>query len=99
MFGFSEPYKLGYKPQGGLFYGIRGLIFMWHGEWAAPEVYDVKSGLVFNYFDLENPLWEEYIEMGGDDNDDEAFYKFVRENTDILWDTIDFIKSYFSKEK
>ena len=38
------------------FYGIYGIEFIWHGEWADPElVWHKKS---FNYYDVENTFWE-----------------------------------------
>ena len=98
MLELSKPYKLSYKPRGGLFYGIRGLIFIWHGEWSDPEVYDATSGLVFNSFDLEYPLWDDYRNEGGDTEDLDAFDNYVKENSDKVWECIDYIKSYFNME-
>lgn len=42
------------------FYGIYGIQFIWRGEWSDPEL--IWHGKSFNYFDIENPLWECYNE-------------------------------------
>ena len=42
------------------FYGIRGIHYIYRGDWADPElVWHKKS---FNYYDLENTLWSMYQE-------------------------------------
>lgn len=42
------------------FYGIYGIKYIYHGEWADPElVWHQRS---FNYYDLENTLWSIYQE-------------------------------------
>ena len=42
------------------FYGIRGIQFIWHGEWSDPEL--IWHGKSFNYYDIETPLWSDYLE-------------------------------------
>lgn len=42
------------------FYGIYGIGFVWRGSWADPELIWHKKS--FNYYDLENSLWELYRE-------------------------------------
>lgn len=38
------------------YYGIYPLRFVYHGEWADPEI--VYKGHTFNYWNVENFLWE-----------------------------------------
>ena len=40
--------------------GIPDIIILWHGEWADPEV--CWNGLTRNYYDLDEILWERYVE-------------------------------------
>ena len=68
----------------GCFYGVPGIRFIWHGEWADPEL--EWNGMLFNYFDLETPLWEVYREEcqeAGVPTDDDKFGEWVREHADI----------------
>lgn len=46
--------------------GAEGIEFIYRGEWSDPElVYDGKS---FNYWDIENALWDMFCEEIVDDN-------------------------------
>lgn len=56
------------------FYGIYGIQFIWHGEWSDPEL--IWHGKSFNYYDVENYLWELYKE----DAPDLDFEKWVKKN-------------------
>jgi 6-pyruvoyl-tetrahydropterin synthase len=40
--------------------GIRGIIFLWHGSTADPEL--SYKGMTVNYYDVEDTIWKEYIE-------------------------------------
>lgn len=52
-------------------FGIKGAKFIYHGDWADPEVqYD---GISLNYFDVENILLDEYRELYPDDRNDKGF--------------------------
>lgn len=42
------------------FYGIYGIEFIWHGAWSDPELIWHKKS--FNYFDVENYLYDVYRE-------------------------------------
>lgn len=42
------------------FYGIYGVQFVWHGEWRDPEL--IWHGKSFNYYDVENYLYQIYTE-------------------------------------
>lgn len=48
------------KRQKKWFYGIYGMEFIWHNEWCDPEV--IWHRHRFNYFDIEDPLWDYYRE-------------------------------------
>lgn len=71
------------------FYGIRGIRFIWHGEWADPElIWREKS---FNYYDLEMPLWEAYKEecfMENKTANEDCFPAWVKENADLVRDLL-----------
>lgn len=63
------------------FYGIRGIKYIWHGAWADPElVWHKKS---FNYYDLENSLWELFREdcrQTGSAPDENTFPAWAKKN-------------------
>ena len=65
------------------FYGIYGIEFIWHGCWSDPEL--IWHGHSFNYYDLENALYDEYKEYNPnyDDNDDSDFAVWVKKNAYI----------------
>lgn len=42
------------------FYGIYGIRLIWHGNWSDPEI--IWHNKSFNYYDLETPLYETYLE-------------------------------------
>lgn len=76
------------------FYGIRGIQFIWHGEWSDPELIWHKQS--FNYFDLEDPLWSMYneeCEENGTHPSEDDFCEWVRANAyiarEILQNIID----------
>ncbi|WP_406044103.1 hypothetical protein [Succinimonas sp.] len=63
------------------FYGIRGIQFISHGEWADPEL--IWHGRSFNYYDIEMPLWEVYREEcdeRGERPDEIIFETWVKKN-------------------
>ena len=56
--------------------GVQEIEFIWHGEWADPELeYKDKT---FNYWDVEDALWQDFKEEGGAEDDEEAFDKYVQ---------------------
>ena len=72
--------------------GTEGIEFVSHGAWADPElIYDGKS---FNYWDIDNALWDMFCEEIAKDagisaNDEDAFNKYVQDNAvDFLNDCI-----------
>ena len=63
------------------FYGIYGIEFVWHGAWADPELR--WHGKSFNYYDVENPLWDIYNEECEEENkepNEKEFAVWVKEN-------------------
>lgn len=56
--------------------GIKGVYMIWHGEWKDPEL--SYNGMVVNYYDVENTIWEEYKEDGYDSDDEEEFTKYCQ---------------------
>ena len=63
------------------FYGIYGIRMIWHGAWSDPEL--IWHGKSFNYYDVEIPLYENYIEECTDLNikgNDEDFTAWVKRN-------------------
>lgn len=78
--------------------GAEGIEFVSHGAWADPElIYDGKS---FNYWDIDNALWDMFCEEVAEDagisvnemdpsSREDAFDKYVQNNAvDFLNDCI-----------
>ena len=85
-----------------LFYGVPGVEFIWHGNTADPEV--EYKGDRFNYFDLEEFLWDAFKEVvditGMNDNESEdAFREWVAENNDLVYSELEMLKSMEEPEK
>lgn len=78
--------------------GIPNTRFIWHGEWADPEVLytdDDGDELLFNYYNVEDVLYSEFMDdmsiSDDDPNFDEEFKKYAKENgkrilDDLAWD-------------
>lgn len=63
------------------FYGIYGIRFISHGAWSDPEL--VWHGKSFNYYDVENSLWELFREDCKQENkpvDENIFPAWVKKN-------------------
>ena len=77
-----------------MWHGVPGAIFVWHGEWADPEIYYDYGGeqYVINGSEAEDSLWDyfkEYCEENGINPDehynDEVYGNFAKENAeDVL---------------
>ena len=63
-------------------YGIRGVYFIWHGEWADPEV--SYKGMTVNYYDVEGSLFGTYIDLGSDGD----FKYWAKRNSKLVKETI-----------
>jgi hypothetical protein len=59
------------------FYGIYGIRLIFHEEWSDPEL--VWHGKSFNYYDVENYLWDCYEEECIEEN------REVNENEFAIW--------------
>ena len=72
--------------------GTEGIEYVSHGAWNDPElIYDGKS---FNYWDIDNALWDMFCEeiakgAGVSADDEDAFNEYVQNNAvDFLNDCI-----------
>lgn len=48
------------KTQKQYFYGIKPIIFIWNGAYSDPQI--SYHGKIFNYFTLEDTMWERFME-------------------------------------
>lgn len=73
------------------FYGIEGVRFLSHGEWADPEV--VYKNHVFFAFEVEESLYSMFIDCkGGFNEDDDVWDKleeWVKEDPDVMYCCLD----------
>lgn len=63
------------------FYGIYGIQFIYHGDWADPEL--KWHGKSFNYYEIEAPLWETYKEDCENPNEDD-FATWIKKNAYLV---------------
>lgn len=86
--------------------GCKDIEMIWHGEWADPELVTEYDGVEywFNYYDIENALWEDFLEsegieekdtydergMGISDEYEDKFSKYCQDNayTYLTYDLI-----------
>lgn len=66
------------------FYGIKDVEFIWHGEWCDPEI--IWKNQSFDYYDLENPLYDMYCEEHVAENMD--FKEWLNANIDEVYDIL-----------
>lgn len=76
----------------GNFYNVPGVKFIYHGEVSDPEVR--YKDRIFNYWDLENALYEMYIEEGNPridkpSCDDKQFREWIANDPDTVYDYLD----------
>lgn len=71
-------------------YGIEGIKFIWHGEWADPTI--VYKGKEFSCYYVEDTMWERFTHDDDDnfiperDQDFDGFYKYMLENKDEVYE-------------
>ena len=65
------------------FYGIYGIRFICHGEWANPEL--IWHGHTFDYYDVETPLYETFRE---ECDDDDMFPVWVKQHASLVRDVL-----------
>lgn len=77
------------------YFGVEGLEYIPHGEWADPEL--LYKGRMFNYWDVFDTLFEEFLEDNPDYDDSEAeelFDKYLQENPSeiesVLYDLMNY---------
>lgn len=67
--------------------GIPNIKFVWHGDWADPEL--IYKGHSFNYWDLEDALWGDYVEQecegNADKGNDNEFNSWIKKNIDYVY--------------
>lgn len=67
-------------------YGIEGIKFIWHNEWADPEI--EYRGRRCSCYIVEDTMWERWIHDDDSkliperESDEEGFAKFMQENAD-----------------
>lgn len=76
----------------GNWYGIESIKFIWHGEWADPEV--CYNGMVVNAYIVENTMVEKYREYCEENNitPDElgdGFEQYMRDNSEEVKELIE----------
>lgn len=59
-------------------YGIEGIGFEWRGSQSDPILH--YKGRTFYNWDIEDVLWEYYIEDGGDPDNDNEWQSYVVDN-------------------
>lgn len=74
------------------FYGIEGIAFNWHGQWADPTI--TYKGHEFNYWDVEDALYSNYKEDHSERPDlchaeDDAFAAWLQANPQEAYDLLD----------
>lgn len=82
-------------------YGIDGIEFIWHNEWADPEI--EYKGLRWPSWTIEDALYDSYKEIKSSHEDDGGFTQYVKDNAveyleDCLYGLgcfdVEFIKKY-----
>ena len=76
-----------------LWYGIEGIKFIWHNEWADPEI--EYKGRKCSCYVVEDTMWERWIHDDNDnliperEKDEEGFEKYMLENADEVRELCD----------
>ena len=63
-------------------YGIPNIKFIWHNEWADPEI--EYKGKRCSCYIVEDTMWERYTEEGNSDVD--KFAEYMRDNADGVYE-------------
>ena len=68
-------------------YGIEGIGFEWRGAWNEPLLH--YKGHTFYNWDIEDALWDNYVEDGGDPNNNgPEWERYVMDNAVSYLDDI-----------
>lgn len=65
--------------------GIYGFRFVYHGDWADPEI--VWHGHAMNKCEVEDPMWEIYHEdckENGNEPNEDGFVRFCKDNVETM---------------
>jgi hypothetical protein len=85
----------GNKKMKNYFYGIYGIRFISHGAWSDPElIWHNKS---FNYYDVENSLWELFREdcrENGTEPNENIFPAWVKKNAHLAREILQTLLDY-----
>ena len=65
------------------FYGIKGIEFVWNGEWNDPTI--IYKGKTYNYYMLENTLFDMYV----DDNPNLTFIEWMALNEYLAFEILE----------
>ena len=77
------------------FYGIYGIEFIYHGEWNDPELIWRKKS--FNYYTLENELWNIYTLECEEENkkvNDDDFSIWMKNNASLVKNELQYMKDH-----
>ena len=59
-------------------YSIKGIGFEWRGPWSDPLLH--YKGRTFYNSDIEDALWDNYVEDGGNPDNDSEWVAYVTDN-------------------
>ena len=96
----KDAVKKSRKIGDGDFYGVPGIKYISHGDWGDPEV--EYKGVRFNYYDLEDGLWDEYkeeMEEQGKKATDDGFEAWIDANHDRVYEDADYLADYYSNDR
>lgn len=83
LLGLLEKQKIewegGHKP----WYGIPGIVFIWHGAWIDPEI--EYKGHRCSCYTVEDTMWERFREEHNSDDPD-LFAAYMKENADDVYE-------------
>ena len=67
--------------------GIKGVKFIYHGEWSDPEI--IYKDRAFNVRDVEDMLWDEFQAMTNNTGDFDEFVQWLHDNPYLVTDRLD----------
>ena len=67
--------------------GIPGVEFIYHGDWADPEL--IYKDHVFNVYDAEDFLWDEFQERTNNTGACEEFVQWLHDNPYLVTNYLD----------
>lgn len=69
--------------------GIKEIEYINNGSWSDPTL--IYKGQEISWFHLEDALYTDYLEAGGDGYDYDAFADYIRENKDFTLDIAEYL--------